>query len=224
MTYRNSENKVLEKSLQQKFNNCLGKATLFVSQKEIHGSTILLFPLYRKIAVVKCNATGQEISKKEWNEQTKIESKNLLENYSLTKKGWYFFLGSFAIVFALIAVLTVFEISNIVAYQKTFNSKTRDEKKEILAKLDVNDLIKTNIGVYKILAVGDRELTVIQSSVKPNLIDINNLIKEKKYAEDSFLPNATLQINRASFLKYTMLNRNLNDEYGGELVTQVLDR
>lgn len=213
----------MEKSLEQKFNNC-DEATLVIGQKDLVGGAFIIFGLNVKTTKVICNTSGDEIHKRNWNAQTIADADALSNEYKVSKGGWYFLLS-----FALFTLFLVGygAISGIVAtneYNKTYKSKTREEKKELLSKLDAGDLIRSISAVYRIENKEGNELIVRKSSITEDIMNINNPIIEEDYPDTSFVSNEAVKINMVSFLNNTSINTDLEDEYGGEGIVDILDR
>jgi len=214
--------KVLKKILQQKFDQC-NEATLSVSQRDMVGGLFIFFALHVKSITVKCNATGNKIPKQDWNAQTKAEADKLSSQYKVSKTGWRILISFFVIgiSFVLFSVFYVWDKGN--KHKQTYRGKSNEEKIQLRKNLDTGDLVKSFSAVYKIETISDSKVTVRKSSIPVSTSSINDLIDEKKYAENTFTSDI-IEINKTSFIKIGMVNKKLNDEYGGEPIADILDK
>jgi len=218
----NKNTKLLEKTLQQKFDKC-NEATLFVSQRDMVGGAFIFFALNVKSITVKCNATGNEIPKRHWNEQTKADADKLSSQYKVSKTGWRILISFFVIgiSFVLFSVFYAWNKGN--KHKQTYRGKTEEEKIRLRKNLDTGDLVKSFSAVYKIETISDSKVTVRKSSIPVSMSSINDLIDEEKYAKNTFTSDI-IEINKTSFINIGMVNKKLNDEYGGEPIADILDK
>ncbi len=213
---------VLKKALQQKFGQC-NEATLVVGQRDFVGGLFLLFRLNVKTITVECSQTGNEIDKRYWNEQTKAEADKLSSQYKVSKTGWYILYSLFTIG-VLFVLGTIFYAWNTgTKYNETYRGKTNDEKIALRKKLDAGDLVKTFTSVYKIVATENDRIIVKKSNIAVPMSDINELIDEDVFTENTFTSDL-IEVNRLSFIKTGMINEKLDDDYGGEPISDILNK
>jgi len=110
-------------------------------------------------------------------------------------------------------------------YLESYMGKTEKQQREIRKNLNSGDLVMTLTGVvYKIESLNDTIMKVTKSNIPVSNSNIYKPIDEEVHLESSFDANTLIVINRISFLKYGLVNENLNHEYGNVSIYQVLDR
>jgi len=213
---------VLQKPINQSFNGCKenSKATLYVMQRD---TGFLFIPVKKKYVEVRCDLTGKKIGKRKWNDQTKTAAKDLLAQHKVSKIGWYIllFLVLSTVGMFLYSIFSI--LMSSPRFNTTFGLKTATEKTVLLSKLGEGDLIKTTDFVYKIKSISKDHITVIKSSVAnaPNgeYVDPYSSIDESKH---TFNSESQINIDPNAFWKHQSVN--LNSEYGGELIFNILDK
>jgi len=213
---------VLKKTLQQKFDQC-NDATLVVGQRDFVGGLFILFKLNVKTITVKCSATGKEIDKRYWNEQTKAEAEKLSSQYKISKTGWYVLYSLFTIGILFVLGTIFYAWDTGAKHKETYRGKTNDEKIVLRKKLDTGDLVKTFTGVYKIVSTDNSKIMVKKSNIAVPMSEINELIDQDVFTESTFTSNI-IEVNRKSFIKNGMINKKLDDEYGGDPIADILDK
>jgi len=219
-TSKNTE--FLKKILQQKFEQCK-EATLVVTQRDVVGGAFIFLALNVKSVKVKCNATGNEIPKRLWNEQTKVEADKLSSQYKVSKTGWRILISFFVIGISFVLFAIFYAWNEGRKYKQTYRGKTNEEKIQLRKNLDTDDLVKTFGAVYKIETISDSVITVRKSDIAVPMSSINNLIDEKTYSESTFKSDV-IEINKSSFINNGMVNKKLDDKYGGEPIADILDK
>ena len=187
------------------------------------GGALIFFALNVKSVTVKCNATGNKIPKRDWNEQTNAEAEKLSSQYKVSKTGWRIFISIFVIGISFVLFTFFYAWNKGNEYKKTYRGKSDEETIQLRKNLDTGDLIKSFRAVYKIETISDSKITVRKSSIPVSMSSINDLIDEEKYSENTFTSDV-IEINKQSFIKRGMINKNLNDQYGGEPIMDILDK
>ena len=205
---------VLEAPIQQDFDKCKGEgATLYVKRVDV--VAFIFVRLARKRAEVRCNATGKNIPKRHWNEETQKEAKELLVQHKTPVWGYYVFGG---IILALIFSAAYFLYQDSVSrerYQNSFIAKSSQERKAIISKLGAGDFVEILGKVYKIESIDDKTVALIESDVPKDYVDN---INPDLHPDSSF--KKTFKLKKEDFV-----NENIKlSPNSSALISDVLDR
>ncbi|HBK70731.1 MAG TPA: hypothetical protein DDZ39_03565 [Flavobacteriaceae bacterium] len=215
---------VLKKTLQQKFDQC-DEATLVVGQRDLVEGRFLFIALNVKTITVKCYATGKKIHKRYWNEQTKAEADELSNQFKVSRTGWNIMYSFIAVGIIVLFSILYYVMETKKQHLESYMGKTEEEQKDIRKKLNSGDLLMTTTGVvYIIESLNDTIMKVTKSNIYVPTSDLSKPINENVYSKSSFDTNTIIEINKTSFVKSGMINKNLNSKHGGAVVYQILDR
>jgi len=217
------EKKVLKKTLQQKFDQC-DEATLVVGQKDLVQGRFIFISLNVKSVTVKCYASGKTIPQRYWNEQTNADAKELSSQFKVSRTGWKIMYSFMTVGIIILSLILYSTMQSKKEFQKSYMGKTDEEQKNIRKKLGSGDLLMTPTGiVYIIESLNDTSMKVKKSNVFIPISNINKPIDKNTYLKSSFDTNTIIEIKRATFINAGMINQDLNSEYGGVVIYQVLD-
>ena len=200
---------VLEEKVEQQFQKCGNfGATMQLRRADI--LALIFVRLATKGVIIYCNETEKKIHKKQWNEATRLQAKNLLKQHKTPKLGFYL-LGLISI--ALVVSFWWVELGSKTSYYNTFLEKTVEQTEQILSQLDKNDLIKATDGVYRISGINNDTIILEKSAVK--VLSFETPINPNNYPDDTFLFTVKIKRDLFAFGLLTTIN--------GDPISTILD-
>ena len=181
-----------------------GNVALQLIRRDVRVS---FFLIPKKITELICLDTGKRIKKSDWTTEIRETAEEMKS--SLKVPTWGYWSLGITVLIVLLAVPFGFysEIKSNQAYQKSFMAQNDQQKRIILEKLDAGDLIATMKKVYKILAVDNNSITLVESK---NSIpeSFTEKLTNEAYPETSFT-DTQLEIPKSMFVNGMISNTDM---------------
>lgn len=176
--------------------NCSsGRVTLQFIRRDTKVSFLLL---PKKVTELICCDTGKRIRRSDWTTEIKETAEEMKSSLKVPHWG-YWSIGVIALTILLAVSIGFYsEIKSSDAYQDSFMAQNDQQKKIILQKLDVGDLISTMKKVYKIQAVNDKNVILVESK-NPIPEHFTEGLTNEAYPKTSFTNNK-LEVPNAVFI------------------------
>ncbi|SHJ48464.1 hypothetical protein [Aquimarina spongiae] len=174
---------VEERRFQLDSNNCVSNDVFLQLMRRDVRVLFFLFP--KKVTQLICKDTGKKIKKSLWSPEIKAAALGMKSNHNIPMWGYYSF-GVIALAILIgVPIGFINELKATKQYQESFMGQSAEKKKQILQKLNTDDLIATTKNVYIIKTIDAKKVTLVSSKNS----DRNNIYEEltnEAYPKNSF--------------------------------------